>query len=96
MSAALQPAVAALRARSHRASHPRHVRASASRIASRRPASISCAATAGDAVKDKRVPVTILTGFLGCVKSSSPRKQERHLRSDARGRDGVAGARAKP
>ena len=28
---------------------------------------VSCAAAGADAVKDKRVPVTVLTGFLGCV-----------------------------
>jgi hypothetical protein len=45
----------------------------ATRGASIRPAraarrlNVSCAAAGADAVKDKRVPVTVLTGFLGCV-----------------------------
>lgn len=29
--------------------------------------SVSCTATAGEGLKDKRIPVTVLTGFLGCV-----------------------------
>ena len=42
------------------------------RGASIRPArasrlNVSCAAAGAEAVKDKRVPVTVLTGFLGCV-----------------------------
>ena len=31
---------------------------------------VSCAATAGEGLKDKRIPVTVLTGFLGCVQAS--------------------------
>ena len=31
---------------------------------------LSCAASTGEAIKDKRIPVTVLTGFLGYVSSS--------------------------
>jgi hypothetical protein len=65
MSAALIPAattVAAVRARVHRA---RPARAPATRKSARRQVSCAAAAAAEEAVKDKRIPVTVLTGFLG-------------------------------
>ena len=69
MSVQATVAPAAVRARAHRASPAApnrclHVAASTSRAARRH---VSCAAAPAKAepVKDNRIPVTILTGFLG-------------------------------
>ena len=66
------PAAAPFLTGHHRMTTTRIIRgASAVRPArGTRRLNLSCAASTGEAIKDKRIPVTVLTGFLGYVSSS--------------------------
>lgn len=78
MSAALPQAQGGISPASFRGQRAAKGAQRATRGASIRPAraarrlNVSCAAAGADAVKDKRVPVTVLTGFLGCVLRKFP------------------------